>query len=72
FFSSLDQNFFLLGIAEEKEELYLLIRIITAARMSFAQNWKRSEIPEESVVRNKIWACAEMDKLTLEISIRLL
>uniref|UniRef100_A0A8C6XLP4 Reverse transcriptase zinc-binding domain-containing protein n=1 Tax=Naja naja TaxID=35670 RepID=A0A8C6XLP4_NAJNA len=66
-------EFFLLGITTKiypKETFYLMIHIITAARMTFAQNWKNTETPTEAELIRKIIACAEMDKLTMEIKIR--
>uniref|UniRef100_A0A2D4KGU8 Uncharacterized protein n=1 Tax=Micrurus paraensis TaxID=1970185 RepID=A0A2D4KGU8_9SAUR len=61
---------FLLGIMSKKynkDELYLIIHIITAARTAFAQNWKETDILSEDEVMNKILICTEMNKLTLEM-----
>uniref|UniRef100_A0A8C6XN85 Reverse transcriptase domain-containing protein n=1 Tax=Naja naja TaxID=35670 RepID=A0A8C6XN85_NAJNA len=63
-------EFFLLRITKRtypKDTFYLMIHIITAARIAFAQNWKNIETPTEAETLRKIITCAEMDKLTMEL-----
>uniref|UniRef100_A0A2D4M4I4 Uncharacterized protein n=1 Tax=Micrurus spixii TaxID=129469 RepID=A0A2D4M4I4_9SAUR len=61
---------FLLGIIPEtysKELKYLIVNVLTAARIVFAKNWKNEKIPMQEEVIKKIMDCAEMSKLTFEI-----
>lgn len=61
---------FLLGILPEnisKEKKYLILHITTAARLTWAQNWKLEEAPTEEMAINKILECAEMDRLTYRL-----
>ncbi|XP_060547100.1 uncharacterized protein LOC117662428 [Pantherophis guttatus] len=69
----LDPKIFLLGILKTemgKKKKYLAVHITTAARISFAQQWKEKKIPTKEQVIGKIMECAEMNKLTLEINDR--
>uniref|UniRef100_A0A2D4I807 Uncharacterized protein n=1 Tax=Micrurus lemniscatus lemniscatus TaxID=129467 RepID=A0A2D4I807_MICLE len=64
----LKPEIFLLGMVPEgytKEKTYLIIHVLTAARI--AQNWKSDKIPIEGKVIEKIFECAEMNRLTLVI-----
>uniref|UniRef100_A0A8C5SHQ7 Uncharacterized protein n=1 Tax=Laticauda laticaudata TaxID=8630 RepID=A0A8C5SHQ7_LATLA len=61
---------FLLGIVPEiysKEMIYLIVNVLTAARIVFAKNWKNKKIPMEEEVIKKIMDCTEMSKLIFEI-----
>uniref|UniRef100_A0A2H6N7W3 Uncharacterized protein n=1 Tax=Micrurus carvalhoi TaxID=3147026 RepID=A0A2H6N7W3_9SAUR len=66
----LKSEIFLLEMIPEsysKEKAYLIIHILTAARIIFVQNWKSEKIPIEEDVIRKILECAEMNRLTLAI-----
>uniref|UniRef100_A0A2D4KE11 Uncharacterized protein n=1 Tax=Micrurus paraensis TaxID=1970185 RepID=A0A2D4KE11_9SAUR len=61
---------FLLGILPEsynKELKYLIINVLRAARIVFAQNWKNEKIPMDVEIIKKIMECAEMSRLTMAI-----
>lgn len=63
-------EFFLFGMITAqhlKETKYLIIHILTAARLLFAQNWKSDQLPSKDKIVAKITECAEMDRLTLEL-----
>lgn len=57
----------LLGIVPEtgnKENNYLMLHILTAARMAWAQWWETEKVPTDEMLIHKILECAEMDRLT--------
>uniref|UniRef100_A0A2D4KBR9 Reverse transcriptase zinc-binding domain-containing protein n=1 Tax=Micrurus paraensis TaxID=1970185 RepID=A0A2D4KBR9_9SAUR len=59
---------FLLGIIKgklSKQIQYIILHIITAARVVFPQSWKLENIASEEMLIQKILECAEMDKLTI-------
>uniref|UniRef100_A0A2D4PVR6 Uncharacterized protein n=1 Tax=Micrurus surinamensis TaxID=129470 RepID=A0A2D4PVR6_MICSU len=61
---------FLLGMIQgnySKGNTYLVLHILTAARIAYAQCWKNPEIPADNIIIKKILECAEMYKLTLKI-----
>uniref|UniRef100_A0A670ZAD8 Reverse transcriptase domain-containing protein n=1 Tax=Pseudonaja textilis TaxID=8673 RepID=A0A670ZAD8_PSETE len=63
-------EFFLLGISDKhfpKKTKYIIIHILTAARLAFAQCWKSSCLPTDQLVIQKICDCAEMDNLTIAL-----
>uniref|UniRef100_A0A2D4NVC3 Uncharacterized protein n=1 Tax=Micrurus surinamensis TaxID=129470 RepID=A0A2D4NVC3_MICSU len=56
---------FLLGIITEghsKGTAYLILQVLTAARMVYAQYWKNQSIPPNREIIRKTTACAESDK----------
>lgn len=48
----------------KKEEKYLIIHIMTAARLAWAQMWKSDKAPADHMIIKKNLECAESDKLT--------
>uniref|UniRef100_A0A2D4I7L4 Uncharacterized protein n=1 Tax=Micrurus lemniscatus lemniscatus TaxID=129467 RepID=A0A2D4I7L4_MICLE len=61
---------FLLGIIKRNYNIkvkYFILHVITAARISYAQYWKKNVIPPEGLIIKKIFECVEMDKLTMEL-----
>ena len=61
---------FLLGIIPEsvhRQNVYLILHILTAARIIYAQYWKNEGTPTDQEIIKKILDCAEMDRLTLKI-----
>ena len=61
---------FLLGIIPEsvaKQNVYLILHILTATRIIFAQYLKNEETPTDEEIIKKILDCAKMDRLTLKI-----
>uniref|UniRef100_A0A2D4K758 Reverse transcriptase zinc-binding domain-containing protein n=1 Tax=Micrurus paraensis TaxID=1970185 RepID=A0A2D4K758_9SAUR len=68
--SEFEREIFLLGIIKGKLSkviLYIIIHIITAVRIAFAQGWKKEKIPSEEDLTQKIMDCAELDKFTMEL-----
>uniref|UniRef100_A0A2D4GQQ4 Reverse transcriptase zinc-binding domain-containing protein n=1 Tax=Micrurus corallinus TaxID=54390 RepID=A0A2D4GQQ4_MICCO len=66
----LEPELFQLGIFKKKyvkSTKYLLLYILTAARIAFAQCWKQPSIPSEKLIIQKVMSCAEMDTLTLSL-----
>ena len=47
-----------------KTKKYLVIYIVTAARILYAKNWKKSVTPEQEELIEKIRKVAEMDILS--------
>uniref|UniRef100_A0A2D4LG50 Uncharacterized protein n=1 Tax=Micrurus spixii TaxID=129469 RepID=A0A2D4LG50_9SAUR len=72
---NLRPEIFLVGIIPEtyvslhtsKDKKYLIIHVVTAAKIVFAQNWKNEKIPTEEDIIRKVLECAEMTRLTLAI-----
>uniref|UniRef100_A0A2D4M1X3 Uncharacterized protein n=1 Tax=Micrurus spixii TaxID=129469 RepID=A0A2D4M1X3_9SAUR len=61
---------FLLGIIKKnynRKMKYLILHILTAARISYAQYWKKNSIPPDGLIIKKNLECVEMDKLTMEL-----
>lgn len=52
-----------------KGNTYLVLRILTVARIAYTQHWKKNEeTPKEgNIIKKKILECAEVDRLTLRI-----
>uniref|UniRef100_A0A2D4P6Y3 Uncharacterized protein n=2 Tax=Micrurus TaxID=8634 RepID=A0A2D4P6Y3_MICSU len=58
----------LLGITTEgynKGSIYLILHILTAARMVYAQQWKSENTSSEREIIKKILVCAELDRLNV-------
>uniref|UniRef100_A0A8C7E3S4 Reverse transcriptase domain-containing protein n=1 Tax=Naja naja TaxID=35670 RepID=A0A8C7E3S4_NAJNA len=65
-----DPEVFLLGMINlkmEKKYYYLILHIITVARLAYAQNWKSRILLPDDILIKKIHDCAEMDSLTKKI-----
>uniref|UniRef100_A0A2D4L1W9 Reverse transcriptase zinc-binding domain-containing protein n=1 Tax=Micrurus paraensis TaxID=1970185 RepID=A0A2D4L1W9_9SAUR len=69
----LEPELFLLGIFKKKygrNIKYIILHILMATRIAYAQCWKHSSIPPDELVIQKIMTCAKMDKLTLMLKER--
>ncbi|XP_060542377.1 uncharacterized protein C21orf62 homolog isoform X1 [Pantherophis guttatus] len=67
----LNPEIFLLGMVKKghgKEKVHLLIHITTAARLAYAQYWKKKDLPPDDLIISKILECTEISKLTHEIN----
>lgn len=62
----LKSEIFLLNITTEMQnkDKYLVIQIITAARIVYAQMWKIVAVPDDIKLIDKLFELAEMDIIT--------
>uniref|UniRef100_A0A2D4PS50 Uncharacterized protein n=1 Tax=Micrurus surinamensis TaxID=129470 RepID=A0A2D4PS50_MICSU len=65
----LEPETFLLGVIKgnlSRKKRYLIVYILTVARITLAQNWKNETILDKVLIQ-KIMDCAELDKFTMKL-----